>query len=441
MEEKYVSKTTINGEEYNIKDEGAARAGELSEEIVNREASDNQLSAELAQKQDTLTESQLAAVNSGIDSAKVAQINANSENISSLDTSLDGVEEKIPAQATAENQLADKAFVNSSVQTATANFRGNWANFTAVPTDVAQYPADYAGQKTPTTNDYLVVQDASDFPVAEGEPALAGTWRFKYSGEWSVYGKTGWHPEYQVNETPLTAEQLAALNSGITAGAVTKLNNLPSSAELEAELDEKEDKLTFDATPTENSTNPVTSGGVFSALTGAGGIRTLTTADYNYHISGTEDNSVALWLLEPGIYIKPEGLYAYASDNTRLWDSTQNYEKLIIVTPVYGDKLVGITVFGGSLLVAGCWRVSKTTGVKQGFPVNNSNYYISTFLYSDMVIDNLTSYMSQAPLSANQGRVLKSQIGNLTSLTTSDTTDLVAAINELVTRVAALEGN
>ena len=55
--------------------------------------------------------------------------------------------------------LADKAFVNSSVQTATANFRGNWKTFEDVPSDANKYPEDYTGSKTPTTNDYLVVED------------------------------------------------------------------------------------------------------------------------------------------------------------------------------------------------------------------------------------------------------------------------------------------
>ena len=32
----------------------------------------------------------------------------------------------IPAQASANNQLADKAFVNSSIATATATYRGNY---------------------------------------------------------------------------------------------------------------------------------------------------------------------------------------------------------------------------------------------------------------------------------------------------------------------------
>lgn len=146
-------------------------------------------------------------------------------NVSTLQTNVSGIQDLIPNQATTTNQLADKAFVNSSVQTATANFRGNWTDWANVPTVATDYPADYAGSKTPTVNDYLVVQDASDYTLE----TLEGTWRFKYTGTWATDGKSGWQPEYQVNETPLTAAQLAALNSGITSGLVAKI---PTEADI-----------------------------------------------------------------------------------------------------------------------------------------------------------------------------------------------------------------
>lgn len=136
---------------------------------------------------------------------------------------VNAIDDLIPNQASISNQLADKNFVNSSVQTATANFRGNWNDWADVPTVASDYPADYAGNKTPTVNDYLVVQDASDYT----EETLEGTWRFKYTGNWDVDGKAGWHPEYQVNETPLTAAQLAALNSGITSALVANIPETP----------------------------------------------------------------------------------------------------------------------------------------------------------------------------------------------------------------------
>lgn len=76
---------------------------------------------------------------------------------------IDTINSKIPNQATSTNQLADKAFVNATIQTNTANFRGEWATWSVVPSQASGYPKDYTGSKTPTNNDYLVVQDASDF--------------------------------------------------------------------------------------------------------------------------------------------------------------------------------------------------------------------------------------------------------------------------------------
>ena len=133
----------------------------------------------------------------------------------SANTKATNLQTLVPNQATSQNQLADKNFVNSSVQTATANFRGNWAAWADVPATSADYPVDYANSKVPTVNDYLVVVDASDL-----SSSYEGTWRFKYSGAWATDGKSGWLPEYQVNETPMTAAQLAAINSNITSAKI-----------------------------------------------------------------------------------------------------------------------------------------------------------------------------------------------------------------------------
>lgn len=254
------------------------------------------------------TTQQLNAINSGINSTKVANY--------------DNAYAKIPNQVWNDNNmLADKAFVNSSVQTATANFRGNWKTVEDVPTDANQYPEDYTGSKTPTTNDYLVVENLmvdtrteirlasndellayidsydedtmtfyiewadgskssgtadswddnhevfiSKYPytlvmtaygenitidswnygcendeignsegitVTKGQKGSIGTWRFKYVGSWNVDGKNGWKQEYQVNETPMTAEQLAVLDSGITK---QKVDSMLTSANLSAAM-------------------------------------------------------------------------------------------------------------------------------------------------------------------------------------------------------------
>lgn len=152
-----------------------------------------------------------------------ATIRQNADDLLASDISnalprITSIEDKIPSQASSSNQLADKSFVNSSIQTNTANFRGNWNTWSDVPSDnVDLYPQDYAGSRIPTVNDYLVVENASDYTAN----TLSGTWRFKYSGVWETDGKNGWIPEYQVNEEPLTSEQVYAINSGITSDKVS----------------------------------------------------------------------------------------------------------------------------------------------------------------------------------------------------------------------------
>jgi hypothetical protein len=175
--------------------------------------------------------------------------------IGNISSQLSDVQSVIPATASTQNQLADQGFVNSSIQTATAYFRGDWATWSAVPSDPSQYPADATGNRTPITNDYMVV-------IAD-EQENGGTWRYKYTGDWSEQGKDGWLAEYQVNETPFTAAQNAAINSGITASAV---------ADIAAMKTGKQDKLVAGPNITINgNTISATSGTTLPAQTGNAG--------------------------------------------------------------------------------------------------------------------------------------------------------------------------
>ena len=124
-----------------------------------------------------------------------------------LQTAIDIINGKIPAQATAQNQLADKNFVNSSISTATADFKGTYNSL-----------ADLE-QVTANANDYafVIATDAAGNTVYK---------RYKW-----VDG-TGWSFEYDLNNSSFTAAQWAAIQSGITAALVTKLSDLPTNAEL-----------------------------------------------------------------------------------------------------------------------------------------------------------------------------------------------------------------
>lgn len=118
---------------------------------------------------------------------------------------IDDINDLIPNQATTQNQLADKAFVNSTVATNAANFRGNWSNWGSVPTDANLYPKDYVDSSTPTNNDYMVVQDVSGFILQNeyviihrnnagnvtiiNKDGTSGEWldAYPFSGRWIRY--------------------------------------------------------------------------------------------------------------------------------------------------------------------------------------------------------------------------------------------------------------
>lgn len=180
------------------------------------------------------------------------------------------IQSVIPATANPENQLADQGFVNSSIQTATAYFRGDWATWADVPSDPSLYPVDATGNRTPTTNDYMV--------VITDEQTNGGTWRYKYTGLWSEQGKSGWQAEYQVNETPFTAAQNAALNSGVTAQAVADIATNKSN--ITALQNGKQDKLTAgDGITIDGTTISATGGGGASLPDQTGNAGKFLTTD------------------------------------------------------------------------------------------------------------------------------------------------------------------
>lgn len=118
----------------------------------------------------------------------------------------------IPEQASADNKLADKAFVNSSINSVTAfyitkNASGEQFN-TKAELDAATTFYTGGEERTPTRNDYCI--------VLEDETKDNATTRY-------IYQNGQWEFQYTVNETALTAEQLAAINSGITAEGVASI--------------------------------------------------------------------------------------------------------------------------------------------------------------------------------------------------------------------------
>lgn len=162
-------------------------------------------------KQDTLTQTQLDAVNSGIDTTKVNQIATNTSGITTI-------EGKIPTQASSSNQLADKDFVNSSIATNTAYYiSDNGQPFTSLAA-LEAYSGDLSN------NDYA-------FVVGTDQQGNTTYTRYKYSADTGT-----WAEEYVLNNSSFTAEQWAAINSGITSGAVDKLDDLANIKSIGSNL-------------------------------------------------------------------------------------------------------------------------------------------------------------------------------------------------------------
>lgn len=122
------------------------------------------------------------------------------ERIQECEEDISEIEALVPTQATSSNKLADKDFVNSSIATSTATFRGTYSTLA----DLEAVTAD--------DNDYGFVESVD----ATGNTVYS---RYKYNG-------TSWVFEYNLNNSSFTAAQWAAINSGITSTIVDGLSGV-----------------------------------------------------------------------------------------------------------------------------------------------------------------------------------------------------------------------
>ena len=129
---------------------------------------------------------------------------------SNVQTQLNTITGKIPSAATTSNQLADKAFVNSSINAVAAYYITSDAQGDAFATHAALIAGPYyydGAARTVTKNDYAIV-------LIDEDHSNACT-RYTYTG-------SQWAFQYIVNDSAMTQAQINALNSGITS---TKVSN------------------------------------------------------------------------------------------------------------------------------------------------------------------------------------------------------------------------
>lgn len=157
--------------------------------------------------------------------------------LSSLRLGYTGISALIPQAATADNQLADKEFVNSSIATATATFRGTFATLEAL-------------KATPA--------DRNDYAFWAHKDEAGNTCYDKYT-----YDGSAWKFEYRLNNSSFTAAQWGAVNSGITGTLVTKLSGIAEGAQVNVI---ETVKLGGTALAVSGKAVDITGGGIKSAL-------------------------------------------------------------------------------------------------------------------------------------------------------------------------------
>lgn len=115
----------------------------------------------------------------------------------------------VPIEPHADNAAASKAFVNSSIATATSTFRGTF--------DMTE--ADFkklAWQTKYSDKSYYVEKNDYAFLYQNFTGGTTVYTRYKWNG-------TSWSKEYNLNNSGFTAAQWSAINSGITEGEISNL--------------------------------------------------------------------------------------------------------------------------------------------------------------------------------------------------------------------------
>lgn len=136
------------------------------------------------------------------------------------------------------------------------------------------------------------------------------------------------------------------------------------------------------------------------SATNTGKAKVLTANDYNYPTNSP--TSVALWLLEPGMYYKTDSSVSVLVDQ----NSTLGVNGLAIVGGFN-------SVFGYTPIYS--MNCGSTTGINRFLALfvvraDGTKYFARNI---DFAVDTLTSNSANSPLSANQGRVLKNLVDSI----------------------------
>lgn len=178
-----------------------------------------------------------------------------------LNTRIESIEDKLPPQASNTNQLADKDFVNSSISTATATFKGTYNSLE----ELQQVEVD--------VNDYGNVVELDDIGN-------------EYYNRYTYDGKK-WIFNFKINTTTFTSVQWKAINSNVTSELIKKLVGIETEANKitkTSELENDSNYVTNTDFATSNNSGVVKTGNGVQLDLGTLAVVTKTIEEYsNYN--------------------------------------------------------------------------------------------------------------------------------------------------------------
>lgn len=267
--------------------------------------------------------------------------------LSSLRAGYTGISALIPQAATADNQLADKEFVNSSIATATATFRGTFATLSAL-------------EATPA--------DRNDYAFWAHKDEAGNTCYDKYT-----YTGSEWKFEYRLNNSSFTAAQWGAINSGITGALVTKLSGIATGAQVNVI---ETVKLGGTPLPVSNKAVDITGTGIKSAL----GISdwALAASKPSYTTKEVKENT-NLYYTDARVKAYADTLYLGKSATAAAATKLANSRKL------WGNAFNGEADVNGDITLGSGKRIYFGS-TSYYIELVNGNIHTNVGLYSDKFI-------------------------------------------------------
>lgn len=172
--------------------------------------------------------------------------------------------------------------------------------------------------------------------------------------------------------TPAMVKQFIEAGDFVATGEVGDghgniLADMAKSADVNTALEGKQDTLTFDNVPTENSDNPVKSGGIFSTI--ANKVKFLPVVDRNYTCSSANFEYTGVNISCPAghTYIVRAQISYSNSKPTGLLASSSNSNMDPYATYAYNTNASFITFMltaGQMAYIWGRWEASRQNAVR-----------------------------------------------------------------------------